>query len=54
VAIGVVGPLIEVPVLLALIYGALWLRGRLFPGSAESGHDLPDPAMQSSGLGGPI
>lgn len=35
---GVVGPLIEVPVLVALVYVALWLRPRLFasqPGSSE-------------------
>jgi ACR3 family arsenite transporter len=32
---GVVGPLIEVPVLIALVYVSLWLRDRLFPtGSA--------------------
>jgi len=29
---GVVGPLIEVPVLVALVYVALWLRRRAFPG----------------------
>ena len=28
---GVVGPLIEVPVLVALVYVALWARRRLFP-----------------------
>ena len=31
---GIVGPLIEVPALLALVYVALWLRPRLFPSSA--------------------
>jgi ACR3 family arsenite transporter len=29
---GVVGPLIEVPVLVALVYVALWARGRFYPG----------------------
>jgi ACR3 family arsenite transporter len=28
---GVVGPLIEVPALVALVYVALWARHRLFP-----------------------
>jgi len=31
---GVVGPLIEVPVLVALVYVSLWLGRRLFPGDA--------------------
>ncbi len=35
---GVVGPLIEVPVLLALVYASLWLRPRLFP--------EPSPALE--------
>lgn len=36
---GVVGPLIEVPALLALVYLSLWLKQRLFPrgAAAESG-----------------
>lgn len=34
---GVVGPLIEVPVLVALVYVALWLRPRLFPSRSRSG-----------------
>ena len=31
---GVVGPLIEVPVLVALVYVALWAAKRYFPGDA--------------------
>jgi ACR3 family arsenite transporter len=31
---GVVGPLIEVPVLLALVYVALWLQARFFPAAS--------------------
>lgn len=34
---GVVGPLIEVPVLIALVYISLWLRGRLFGSPLELG-----------------
>jgi ACR3 family arsenite transporter len=33
---GVVGPLIEVPVLVSLVYVALWAR-RLFPNAAAGG-----------------
>jgi arsenical-resistance protein len=44
---GVVGPLIEVPVLVALVYAALWAR-RLFASSAAAsgrpGHDLAPSA----------
>ncbi|MBC7630473.1 ACR3 family arsenite efflux transporter [Aeromicrobium sp.] len=46
---GIVGPLIEVPALVALVYVALWLRPRLFPhhdtGSSGTAavHPLPVP-----------
>jgi ACR3 family arsenite transporter len=33
---GVVGPLIEVPVLVVLVYVALWLRSRIFPEIADA------------------
>jgi ACR3 family arsenite transporter len=33
---GVIGPLIEVPVLLALVYVALWLQNRLFPATSAA------------------
>ncbi len=45
---GVVGPLIEVPVLVALVYVALWLRRRLFwpvlkePAPSEPALQLPE------------
>ncbi|MCC6315042.1 MAG: ACR3 family arsenite efflux transporter [Thermomicrobiales bacterium] len=35
---GVVGPLIEVPVLLALVYVSLWLGRRLYPDAAPFAH----------------
>ncbi|WP_394255297.1 ACR3 family arsenite efflux transporter [Pseudoclavibacter helvolus] len=41
---GIVGPLIEVPVLVALVYVALWLRPRLFPAATAT----PAPAASST------
>jgi len=41
---GVVGPLIEVPVLVGLVYVALWLGPRLFPGDES----LPDRTAPSA------
>jgi ACR3 family arsenite transporter len=42
---GIVGPLIEVPALIALVYFALWLRPRLFPILADP---LPDAASSKT------
>jgi ACR3 family arsenite transporter len=43
---GIVGPLIEVPVLVALVYVALWLRPRVFPtGIAGSADAAPSALM---------
>ena len=45
---GVVGPLIEVPVLVALVYVSLWARRHLFPESSPSGPSLDSPASSST------
>ena len=46
---GVVGPLIEVPVLVSLVYVSLWARRRLFPAGGTDGTDGTDgPATPMS------
>ncbi len=40
---GVVGPLIEVPVLVALVYVALWLRGRWWPEEPIAATPVAEP-----------
>ncbi|TFC58307.1 ACR3 family arsenite efflux transporter [Cryobacterium sp. TMT2-15-1] len=42
---GIVGPLIEVPALVALVYVALWLRPRLFPGAGAPASVAADTAV---------
>ena len=50
---GVVGPLIEVPVLIGLVYVALWLGPRLFPGDptlpARSARSTASPTSSTTG-----
>lgn len=40
---GVVGPLIEVPVLVALVYVALWARHRFYPSTTRPGPSKEEP-----------
>ena len=46
---GVVGPLIEVPVLIGLVYVALWAGPRLFPGDPTLPPPRTDPARNTEG-----
>jgi ACR3 family arsenite transporter len=43
---GVVGPLIEVPVLVALVYVALWLRRRWWPDEPVAAAAVPEPLCE--------
>lgn len=43
---GVVGPLIEVPVLVALVYVALWLRGRWWADEPVAATSVPEPLCE--------
>ncbi len=43
---GVVGPLIEVPVLVTLVYVALWLRGRWWPDQPIAATAAPEPVRE--------
>jgi ACR3 family arsenite transporter len=46
---GVVGPLIEVPVLVALVYVALWLRRRWWPEEPVAATPAPEPLCEPVG-----
>ena len=45
---GIVGPLIEVPALIALVYLALWLRPRMFPASLSTPAPMASDAASAS------
>ena len=44
---GTIGPLVEVPVLVALVYVSLWLRKRWYP---QGGPSAPEPGSAHSGI----
>jgi ACR3 family arsenite transporter len=46
---GVVGPLVEVPVLVTLVYVALWLRRRWWPEDAVAATAAPEPLCEPVG-----
>ena len=49
---GVVGPLIEVPALLALVYLSLWLKDRLFPAAVAADAQLSPESTSEGALHG--
>ena len=46
---GVVGPLVEVPVLVTLVYVALWLRRRWWPEEPVAAKPVPEPLCEPVG-----